>query len=124
MSAPEILAGKREAERSRKALIETAHELQQRLKPGTIAGNAWEGVKERGTGLAETTVEAVKARPVAVSAGLAAFTLFLARHPIKSAVSRLFHASADEDLVTTTLDTDGPYDLTAPLAKRPTEAAR
>jgi hypothetical protein len=124
MSAPEILAAKRDAERSRKALIETAHELQQRLKPGTIAGHAWEGVKERGTGLAETTAEAVKARPIAVSAGLAAFTLFLARRPIKSAVSRLFHSDPDEDLVTTTLDTDGPYDLTAPLAERPTEAAR
>jgi len=124
MSAPEILAAKRDAERARKDLIETAHELQQRLKPGTIAGNAWEGVKERGTGLAETTVEAVKARPVVVSAGLAAFTLFLARHPIKSAVSRLFHSAPDEDLVTTTLDTDGKYDLTAPLAERPTEAAR
>lgn len=124
MSAPEILAAKRDAERSRKALIETAHELQQRLKPGTIAGNAWEGVKERGTDLAETTAEAVKARPVAVSAGLAAFTLFLARKPIRSAVSRLFRSSPDEDLVTTTLDTDGRYDLTAPLAERPTEAAR
>jgi hypothetical protein len=124
MNAPEILAAKRDAERSRKALMQTAHELQQRLKPGTIAGNAWEGVKERGTDLAETTAEAVKARPIAVSAGLAAFTLFLARKPIKSAVSRLFHSSPDEDLVTTTLDTDGRYDLTAPLAERPTEAAR
>jgi hypothetical protein len=124
MNAPEILAAKRDAERSRKALMQTAHELQQRLKPGTIAGNAWEGVKERGTDLAETTGEAVKARPIAVSAGLAAFTLFLARKPIKSAVSRLFHSSPDEDLVTTTLDTDGRYDLTAPLAERPTEAAR
>ena len=124
MSAPEILAAKRDAERSRKALMATAHELQQRLKPGTIAGNAWEGVKERGTDLAETTAEAVKARPVAVSAGLAAFTLFLARKPIKSAVSRLFQSSADDDLVTTRLDSEGPYDLTAPLTERPTEAAR
>jgi hypothetical protein len=124
MNAPEILAAKRDAERSRKALMETAHALQQRLKPGTIAGNAWEGVKERGTDLAETTAEAVKARPIAVSAGLAAFTLFLARKPIKSAVSRLFHSAPDEDLVTTTLETDGRYDLTAPLAERPTEAAR
>jgi hypothetical protein len=124
MSAPEILAAKRDAERSRKALMETAHDLQQRLKPGTIAGNAWEGVKERGTDLAESTAEAVKARPIAVSAGLAAFTLFLARKPLKSAVSRIFHSAPDEDLVTTNLDTDGRYDLTAPLAERPTEAAR
>jgi hypothetical protein len=124
MSAAEILKAKRDAEHARKALLGTAHELQQRLKPGTIAGNAWEGVKERGTGLAETTAEAVKARPVAVSAGLAAFTLFLARRPIRSAVSKLFHSAPDEDLVTTTLDTEGPYDITAPLAERPAEPAK
>jgi hypothetical protein len=124
MSAAEILKAKREAEHSRKALMATAHELQTRLKPGTIVGNAWDGVKERGTDLAENTVEAVKARPYPVAAGLAAFTLFLARKPIRSAVSRLFHSSPDDDLVTTTLDTEGLYDITAPLAERPTEPAR
>jgi hypothetical protein len=124
MSAAEILKAKREAEHARKELLVTAHELQTRLKPGTIVGNAWDGVKERGSDIAETTVEAVKARPYAVSAGLAAFTLFLARKPIRSAVSRLFRGGPDEDLVTTTLDTEGPYDITAPLASRPTEPAK
>jgi hypothetical protein len=124
MSAAEILKAKREAEHARKELIATAHALQTRLKPGTIVGNAWDGVKERGTDIAENTVEAVKARPYPVAAGLAAFTLFLARKPIRSAVSRLFHSSPDDDLVTTTLDTEGPYDITAPLTERPTEPAR
>jgi hypothetical protein len=124
MSAAEILKAKREAEHARRELMGTAHDLQTRLKPGTIVGNAWDGVKERGTDIAENTVEAVKARPYPVAAGLAAFTLFLARKPIRSAVSRMFHSGPDENLVTTTLDTEGPYDITAPLTERPTEAAR
>jgi hypothetical protein len=100
--------------------MNTVSELQQRLKPGTIAGNAWEGVKERTGDMAGDAVEAVKARPVVVSAALAAFTLFLARSPIKSAVSRLFSSDEDDDLVTTRLaDSDGDYDLTAPVAERP-----
>ena len=35
-------------------------------------------------------LQAVKGRPVAVSAALAAFTLFLARAPIKSAITGFF----------------------------------
>ena len=96
---------------------ETASELQERLRPGTIASNAWEGVKDRSGELADDAVEAVKARPVAAASVLAAFTLFLARQPIRSAVSRLFSKEADEDLVTTRLDTGGEnYALTAPVA--------
>ncbi|MBV8685138.1 MAG: DUF3618 domain-containing protein [Alphaproteobacteria bacterium] len=121
MSAPEILRARREAEEARRRLAATAAELQQRLRPGTIAHNAWDGVKERSGELAEDAVEAVKARPVVVSAGLAAFTLFLARGSIRSVVSRLFHSGAgDDDLVTTRLDRhDRNYDLTAPVTERP-----
>jgi hypothetical protein len=120
MSAPELVKARREAEQARRRLQETVHELQQRLKPGTIAGNAWEGVKEKSGEIAEDAVGAVKARPVVVSAGLAAFTLFLARAPIKAAVARLFSSDEDEDLVTTRLDSgDSNYDLTAPVTERP-----
>lgn len=119
MKAPEIVAAKREAELSRRRLAATAAELQQRLKPGTIASNAWEGVKDRSGEIAEDAVEAVKARPMVVSAALAAFTLFLARQPIRSGLSRLFSGKADEDLVTTRLDEgDSNYDLTAPRVER------
>lgn len=122
MSAPEIVKAKAEAERARRCLAETATELQRRLRPGTIASTAWDGVKERGGELAEDAAEAVKARPMAVSAGLAAFTLFLARKPLRHAVSRLFSSGADEDLVTTRLDGgDGNYDITAPVAERPSQ---
>lgn len=120
MSAPELVAARARADAARARLMDTVAELQQRLKPATIAGQAWEGVKEKTGDMAGDAVEAVKARPVIVSTALAAFTLFLARSPIKSAVSRLFSSDEEDDLVTTRLaDGDGDYDLTAPQAERP-----
>jgi hypothetical protein len=120
MSAPELIAARAQAEAARARLMGTVGELQHRLSPGTIAGNAWDGVKEKTSDVAETAVEAVKARPVAVSAALGAFALFLARSPIKSGISRLFAHDADEDLVTTRLaDKDTGYDITAPVTAPP-----
>ena len=119
MSGAEILRAKREAELSRRQLMGTVSELQERLKPGTIANHAWEGVKDRSTGLADDAVQAVKARPVVASAALGAVTLFLARSPLRSAASWLFSKKPDEDLVTTRLDTHSDnYDLTTPLVAR------
>lgn len=96
MSADEIRLARQEAERSRRRLAATAAELQERLKPGTLASQAWAGVKDKSGDLAEDAVEAVKARPVVVSAALAAFTLFLARSPIKAAVGRLIEGDAED----------------------------
>jgi hypothetical protein len=89
MSANEIARAKTEAEMARRRLTGTLAEIQTRLKPGTLANNAWEGVKDRSGELADDAVEAVKARPVAAGAMLGAFLLFLARSPIKNAASRL-----------------------------------
>ena len=125
MSVAEISIAKQEAERARRRLAATAAELQKRLKPGTLASNAWEGVKDKSGEMADGAVEAVKARPVPVAAVLTAFTLFLARAPLKAAVSRLFSGSEeDEDLVTVRVDGgDENFDLTAPLAARTSEGA-
>ncbi|HEX4738340.1 MAG TPA: DUF3618 domain-containing protein [Allosphingosinicella sp.] len=112
-----VYEARQRAEAARRQLVATATELQERLRPATIASNAWEGVKDKSGELADDAVEAVKARPVAAASVLAAFTLFLARQPIKSAVSKLFAKEPDGHLVTTKLDTsDGKYDLTAPVA--------
>ena len=120
MSAEEIRRARIEAELARERLSTTVSQLQQRLKPGTLASNVWEGVKEKGADVADDAVHAVKARPVAVSAALGAFTLFLARQPIRSAFSWLRSRKADEDLVTTDLSqADECYDLTAPIGARP-----
>lgn len=121
MSARELTQARREAERARRSLAATLAELQERLRPGTIASNAWEGVKDKSGAIADDAVEAVKSRPMIVSAVVAAFTLFLARAPLRSAASRLFSGDdeEEEDLVTTRLDTETDrYDLTAPLAAR------
>ncbi|MEA3063616.1 MAG: hypothetical protein QOJ27_44 [Sphingomonadales bacterium] len=125
MSANALRLAKQEAELARRRLAATAAELHQRLKPGALAHNAWAGVKDKSGEIADDAVEAVKARPVPVAAVLAAFTLFLARAPLKSAVSRLFSSSGeDEDLVTVRVDEgDENYDLTAPLAARTSEGA-
>ena len=97
MSADELRLAKQEAERARRRLAATAAELQQRLKPGTLAHSAWAGVKDKSGEIADDAVEAVKSRPVPVAAALAAFTLFLARAPIKSAVGRLFDGEGGEN---------------------------
>jgi len=126
VSANELRLAKQEAELARRRLAATAAEVQQRLKPGTIAHNAWTGVKDKSGEIADTTVEAVKARPVPVAAALTVFTLFLARAPLKSAISWLFSGSGeeDEDLVTVRVDTgDENYDLTAPIGVRTSEGA-
>jgi hypothetical protein len=119
VSGADIMHAKREAELARRKLMGGIGELQDRLKPGNIANTAWEGVKERSTGLADDAVEAVKARPVIVSAALGAMTLFLARQPIRSAVATLFARKPDEDLVTTTIDTSKTHlNLATPVVAR------
>ena len=97
MSADAIRTARREAEEARRRLTATAAELQQRLRPGTLASHAWEGVKDKSGEIAEDAVGAVKSRPVAVSAALAAFTLFLARAPIKAAVGRIIDGDGNGD---------------------------
>jgi hypothetical protein len=97
--SPEAVAirdARRRTGQARRRLIETAGELQQKLKPKALASNACEGVKDKGGTLADDAMQAVKGRPVAASAALAAFALFLARAPIKSAVSRLFSGDSDD----------------------------
>lgn len=126
MSANDLRLAKQEAELARRRLAATAAELQQRLKPGALASNAWAGVKDKSGEIADDAVEAVKARPVPVAAALTAFTLFLARAPLKSAISWLFSGSGDEDedLITVRVDEgDENYDLTAPLVARTSEGA-
>lgn len=86
---PEIVAARAEAERSRARVIATAHEIQERLSPKTLARNTWQGAKEKGADLAENTVDAVKARPLAATGAVAAITMFLAREPLMDLASKL-----------------------------------
>lgn len=79
---PEIAAARINAERARGRMMASAHQLQERLSPKTLAHNAWEGAKIKGADLAEEAVDAVKRRPAAVGSVAAALVLFLARHPL------------------------------------------
>ena len=86
---PEIAAARIQAERFRANMIATAHELQDRLSPKTLARGAWQGAKEKGADLAEDAVDVVRARPVAATGIVAAITLFLAREPLMDLAGKL-----------------------------------
>lgn len=86
---PQIAAARMEVERSRGRLMSTAHELQDRLSPKTLARNTWQGAKEKGADLAENTVDAVRARPLAATGIATAITMFLARAPLMDLAGRL-----------------------------------
>jgi hypothetical protein len=87
--APEIAAARVEVERSRARVMATAHELQERLRPKTLARGAWQGAKEKGADLAEDAVDAVKSRPLTATGVVAAITMFLAREPLIDLAGRL-----------------------------------
>jgi hypothetical protein len=89
---PAVIAARIEVERRRGELLDTVHELQARLAPKTLASDAWQKAKNKGADLAEDAVDAVKARPVAVSGVAAAHGLFLARAPIRDAAVKIYDA--------------------------------
>ncbi len=109
-----------EAIQAKNRIISTAGALQYRLKPATIANQAWEGMRDRSTELADDALQAVKERPGAASGVVAAIVVFLARHPLWRVATRIVsRRSEDEGVVTTRLDTqDENYDLTAPKVDR------
>ena len=86
---PEIAAARIEAERARSSMIVTAHVLQDRLSPKTLAKGAWQGAREKGADLAEDAVDAVRARPVAATGIVAAIALFIARQPLMDLAGKL-----------------------------------
>jgi Protein of unknown function (DUF3618) len=92
---PEIAAARIEAERRRARVMATAHELQERLSPKTLAKGAWQGAKEKGADLAEDAVDAVKARPIAATGVVAAITMFLAREPLMDLAGSMFKSGKE-----------------------------
>ena len=86
---PEIEAARIEVERSRARLMSTAHELQERLSPRTLARDAWEGAKIKGADVVEDAVDAVRSRPLAATGVVAAIAMFLAREPLMDLAGKL-----------------------------------
>ena len=87
--SPEVLVARIEAERSRARMMATAHELQERLNPKTMARDALQGAKEKGADLAEDAVDAVRTHPRAAGGIVAALALFLARQPLIGLAGKL-----------------------------------
>lgn len=107
-----------EAELAKKRLSTTMGALQYRLKPATLANDAWNGMKEKSNVLTDNALQAVKDRPVTASGILAAFLLFLARDPVWHLISSFFR-DEEEGLVQTDLSSkDDNYDLAAPPVAR------
>jgi hypothetical protein len=116
MSAEDLKNAKRHADWARSQLEGTVAALQQRLNPKVLASEAWDGVRDKGNDLADDALAVVKERPAAVSAALGAFTLFLARKPLKRAVARLFASEEEKTRVTTRIDNqDINYGVAAPF---------
>jgi len=86
---PQVAAARIQAAKARGQLMETAHQLQQRLSPGVLAQNAWQGAKSKGADLAEDAVDAVRSRPAVAGGIVAAIALFLAREPLIDAAGKL-----------------------------------
>lgn len=96
MSLERVELARRNVVTARARLESTLGALQHRLRPGNLAGEAWDGVKDKSADLADGALQAVKKRPAAVSAVVGALALFLAREPLKRGISRLISGDEDE----------------------------
>ena len=71
MSAPEtptVAKARIEAQMARARLMGTLHEIQAKIAPRNIAQEAWEGVRDRGSDLANSAVAVAKKQPIALAA--------------------------------------------------------
>lgn len=108
MSLERVEQARRNAVMARRRVDSTIGALQHRLRPGNLAGEAWDGVKDKSADLADGALSAARKRPAMVSAAIGALALFLAREPLKRAVSRFVSDGEDEEngLVMTRIETD------------------
>jgi hypothetical protein len=120
-----------EVEIAKRRFSSTLGALQYRLKPATLANQAWSGVREKGgevaddalhsvNDVADGAVRAVKDRPVAASGIAAAILVFLLRAPLWRAAKGVFSRhEEDPGVIKADLDHhDDNYDLTAPRVER------
>ena len=118
MSLDRVEQAKRNAMMARARLDSTLVAVQQRMRPANLAGEAWDGVKEKSADLADGALSAVRKRPAAVSVAVGAIALFLAREPLKRAATRLFTDEDEQDAdgrIVTRIETGDPkFDARAP----------
>lgn len=123
MSLAELEQAKRDVAAARRRLESTLGALQLRLQPGNLAGEAWDGVKDKSADLADGALTAVRKRPAAVSVALGAFALFLAREPLKRAVTRMVSSDggeAQDGRIVSRIETaDSQFTASAPIVDAP-----
>lgn len=116
MPAHDVTAAKAQAAEKKSKLMGTVHELQERLKPATLALDAWHGVKDKSYDYADKGAGAVKEHPVTAAGIVAALLLVFGRGPIWSLVAKMMGWDDPDDRVTTRISTgDDKVDLTAPV---------
>lgn len=74
---------------ARERLLGDAHTLQARLKPASLASNAWESVRDRGEVAAADAVEVARKRPAIAAAAAIGVVALLARKPLGRLIGRL-----------------------------------
>ena len=92
MSAADIriAAARGEVAARRADLLATIDEIKARLAPKAVAHNAWEGAKDKTGEVAESTLAAVKERPLLTAGVVAGAGALIARKPLFAFVARLF----------------------------------
>lgn len=119
MSERELMAARARVSTSKAALLGTVDELKYRLKPSTLASDAWHGVRDKSSDYAGKGVHAVTGHPAAAGGAVAALVLFLLRGPLANLLARLFGSERDAGRVTADLTQAGDdFDLTAPVVKK------
>jgi hypothetical protein len=99
MIDPKVEAARIQVERSRAQMLDTAKLVQQRLQPGKLTRDAWETAKDKGAGLAEDAVDAVRRRPYAAGSVVAAIALFIAREPVMELFGKLSDAMTSKQVL-------------------------
>jgi Protein of unknown function (DUF3618) len=92
---PSIITARAEVDRTRARLIATAREMQDRLSPHTLVRDVWDSAKEKGAGLAEEAVDAVRKRPIVAGGVVTALALFLGRDPLMDLVAKALKSKDD-----------------------------
>jgi hypothetical protein len=89
MSDQDVASAKLEVAAARERMLASTHALQQRMKPSTLAGNAWDELRDTGEHMAGRVGRAAARRPVATGAAVAGVAALLARKPLGRLVARL-----------------------------------
>jgi hypothetical protein len=97
VSERDLANAKLEVVAARERMLESVHALQARLAPASLAGDAWDDIREKGGEVAGRIGRAAARRPVATGAAVAGVAALLARKPLWRLVARWTGKTSDGD---------------------------